>query len=365
MRIKGKHFRSIWREDDCIKIIDQRYIPHKLKIVELSNLEQFCFAIKEMQVRGAPLIGVTAAYGIAKSINEDPSDENLLKTCNILEKTRPTAINLFWAINILKKALMNTSVDNRKNKALDLADFIAEDDISRNEIIGIEGSKILQELAKTQKKSTINVLTHCNAGWLATVDRGTALSPIFKARDEGLNIHVWVDETRPRNQGSLTAWELENEEIEHTVVVDNAGGNLMQNGLIDIVIVGSDRTSLNGDVCNKIGTYLKALSAKDNNIPFYAALPISTIDNSIEDGLKIPIENRSNLEVKNIQGLDLDRNLVEISLYPNANTKILNPAFDITPAKLVTGIITDKGVCLPEKKAIIKLLNKGEKIELE
>ena len=365
MRIKGKHFRSIWREGNCIKIIDQRYLPYELKIVELNNLEEFFYAIKEMQVRGAPLIGVTAAYGIAKSIYEDPSDDNLLKTCKVLEKTRPTAINLFWAINLLKKELLNINIDERKNKAIGLADSIAEDDISNNAMIGINGAEILKELARNQSKSTINVLTHCNAGWLATVDRGTALSPIFKARDEGLNIHVWVDETRPRNQGCLTAWELENEEIEHTVIVDNAGGHLMQTGLIDIVIVGSDRTSLNGDVCNKIGTYLKALSAKDNNIPFYAALPISTIDREIENGLEIPIENRSNLEVKNVRGLDSNQNITEINLYPNENTKLLNPAFDVTPAKLVTGIITDKGVCLPQKKEIIKLLNNGEKIELE
>tara|TARA_B100000767_G_scaffold239608_1_gene234938 strand:- start:12713 stop:13810 length:1098 start_codon:yes stop_codon:yes gene_type:complete len=365
MRIKGKHFRSIWKEGNYIKIIDQRCLPYELKIVELDSLEEFSYAIKEMQVRGAPLIGVTAAYGIAKSIDKDPSDENLLKTCEILAKTRPTAINLFWAINLLKKELLNTNIDERSNKAIGLADSIADDDISNNEMIGINGAKILKEYAGNQNKSIINILTHCNAGWLATVDKGTALSPIFKARDEGLNIHVWVDETRPRNQGCLTAWELENEEIEHTVIVDNAGGHLMQTGLIDIVIVGSDRTSLNGDVCNKIGTYLKALSAKDNNIPFYAALPISTIDREIENGLEIPIENRSNLEVKNVRGLDANQNITEINLYPNENTKLLNPAFDVTPAKLVTGIITDKGVCLPQKKEIIKLLNNGEKIELE
>jgi len=360
MKVNGESLRSIWRDNGSktVKIIDQRYLPHSLEIIDLNSLNDFCEAISEMKVRGAPLIGITAAYAIADSMQKDSSDSNLENSCNSLSKTRPTAMNLFWAINFIKENLYKINSDIRADKASKLADQLAAEDIQKNKAIGQEGFKIIADISEKKNKETVNILTHCNAGWLATVDWGTALSPIFRANREGLKVHVWVDETRPRNQGGLTAWELANEGINHTMIVDNSGGHLMQRGMVDAVIVGSDRTTSAGDVCNKIGTYLKALAAKDNNIPFYAALPSSTIDWNIQNGLNdIPIENRSSKEIDHISGLDMDGRLETLRIY-SESVKSLNPAFDVTPSKFVTGIITEKGIYDPNEEALRQAFGK-------
>jgi methylthioribose-1-phosphate isomerase len=360
MKVNGEKYRSIWRDKDSkeVKIIDQRYLPHLLKVIKLASLNDYCSAISDMKVRGAPLIGVTAAFAVADCMENDSSIANLNKTCDLLSKTRPTAVNLFWALDFLKDKLSNTKDSKRAKKAHNFANIFLEDDIKKNKLIGEEGFKILAALSKKKNNEILNVLTHCNAGWLATVDWGTALAPIFRANREGVNIHVWVDETRPRNQGGLTAWELLNEGIDHTMIVDNSGGHLMQRGLVDVVIVGSDRTTAAGDVCNKIGTYLKALAAKENNIPFYAALPSSTIDWNILDGLnEIPIENRSSEEIDHISGLDPEGNFKTIRIHSEKG-KSLNPSFDVTPSKFVTGIITEKGVFSPNEETLRKAFNK-------
>lgn len=360
MKVNGENFRSIWRDKSSqeVKIIDQRYLPHSLNVIKLVSLNDYCVAISDMKVRGAPLIGVTAAFAIAESMKKDPSDKGLQITCNLLSKTRPTAVNLFWALNLFKDKLSKITGNRRAEEAHKLANSLAEEDIQKNRSIGQEGLRILSELANKKNHKVVNVLTHCNAGWLATVDWGTALAPIFRANREGISIHVWVDETRPRNQGGLTAWELANEDIDHTLVVDNCGGHLMQRGLVDLVIVGSDRTTSAGDVCNKIGTYLKALAAKENDIPFYAALPSSTIDWNIKNGLNdIPIEDRSSEEIDHINGLDSDGVLKTIRLYPE-EIKSLNPAFDVTPSKFITGIITEKGIFNPNEKTLRKAFDK-------
>ena len=262
MKVNSEKFRSIWRDKSSkeVKIIDQRYLPHSLKVIKLASLNDYCAAISDMKVRGAPLIGVTAAFAVADSMAKDPSDKNLQITCDLLSETRPTAVNLFWALNFFRDKLSKINDNRRAEEAHKLADSLAEEDIQKNKAIGQEGFRILADLSNKKNHEVVNVLTHCNAGWLATVDWGTALAPIFRANREGVKIHVWVDETRPRNQGGLTAWELANEDIDHTLVVDNCGGHLMQRGLVDLVIVGSDRTTSAGDVCNKIGTYLKALA---------------------------------------------------------------------------------------------------------
>jgi len=359
MKVNGENLRSIWRENTShkIKIIDQRYLPHSLKIIELNSLNDYCVAISEMKVRGAPLIGVTAAFAIADSMAKDSSDSNLEITCDLLSQTRPTAMNLFWAIKFIKEKLSKINA-NRAEEAQKLADLLASEDIQKNKAIGEEGFRVLADISSKKNKEVVNILTHCNAGWLATVDWGTALSPIFKANREGMKIHVWVDETRPRNQGGLTAWELVNEDIDHTMIVDNSGGHLMQRGMVDVVIVGSDRTTSAGDVCNKIGTYLKALAAKDNNIPFYAALPSSTIDWNIQNGLKdIPIENRSSKEIDHVSGLDADGSLQTLRIY-SERVKSLNPAFDVTPSKFVTGLITEKGIYDPNEETLRKAFGK-------
>jgi methylthioribose-1-phosphate isomerase len=304
-----------------------------------------------MWVRGAPLIGVTAAYGMAIAMAEDPSDSNLQKAGKFLNSARPTAVNLEWAISKMQGLLAPLEVNKRATAALMLADQLAEEDVQTNMAIGKHGAKLIADIARTKTHGEpVRILTHCNAGWLATVDRGTATAPIYEAHEQGIPIEVWVDETRPRNQGAaLTTWELLHNNVPHTLIVDNAGGHLMQHGFVDICIVGSDRTTVTGDVCNKIGTYLKALAAKDNGVPFYAALPKSTIDLTLFDGVReIPIENRSEKEVTHIQGLSENNKVINVRLCPE-NVTALNPAFDVTPWHLITGIITQDGVHRPDQ----------------
>ena len=350
MKVSGSNYKSIWREDDSIFIIDQTLLPSEFRILELNTFDKFCEAIVSMRVRGAPLIGVTAAYAIAFSMSIDPSTNNLMKSAEKLLKTRPTAINLYWAVNKMISDLKRAEEGSRGEYSMSIAEKIASSDISTNKKIGDFGYELLKNIS-TKKDRPLNILTHCNAGWLATVDWGTALSPIFRANQEGFDLHVWVDETRPRNQGLLTAWELKNEGINHTLITDNAGGHLMQKGYVDIVIVGSDRTTINGDVCNKIGTYLKALAAKDNNVPFYVALPSSTIDWDIKNYKDIPIEERQSEELSHIEGLDENGNVKKIQIYPK-KSKAMNLAFDVTPSKYVTGLITEKGVCEASEKGL-------------
>ena len=348
MLVNGEHYQSIWRDPKTeeISIIDQRWLPHKFITPVLTSTNDVKVAIQEMWVRGAPLIGVTAAYGMAIAMAEDPSDSNLKKAGQLLNSARPTAVNLSWAVSKMQSLLAPMKADKRADVAIKLADQLAEEDVQTNMAIGNHGAKLIADIAQTKTHSEpVRILTHCNAGWLATVDWGTATAPIYEARAQGIDIEVWVDETRPRNQGAaLTTWEFLHNRVPHTLIVDNAGGHLMQNGLIDICIVGSDRTTATGDVCNKIGTYLKALAAKDNSVPFYAALPKSTIDLALSNGVReIPIENRLEKEVTHIQGLDENNEIVNVRLCAE-NVKALNPAFDVTPRHLITGIITEDGV---------------------
>ena len=357
MIVKDKHLTTIWYDNssDKIKIIDQRLLPHEIRFVELNTLQDVCFAIQDMQVRGAPLIGITAAYGMYIAAREN-SDTNYLKDASIkLKNTRPTAVNLSWAIDFIFSKIENLNKDNLLTTVLNLANQMRVDDIECCEAIGENGFKLIQKLYE-KKQSTINILTHCNAGWLATVDWGTALSPIFKAKRNNIPVHVWVDETRPRNQGfNLTSWELINENIPNTLIVDNVGGHLMQHNKVDLCITGTDRTSSNGDVCNKIGTYLKALAAHDNKIPFYVAAPISSIDFEISNGVKnIPIEERSPDEVSYIEGKDEFNKISKVKIIPE-NAKCINYAFDVTPAKYITKLITEKGIVEPNKDSIITL----------
>ncbi len=355
MLIHGKPYRSIWKDmkDGKVKIIDQRKLPHLVEIVTLDNLEQTIVAIRDMYVRGAPLIGVTAAFGFAISMQENCSEQAIDETYSRLVAARPTAVNLLWACRIVAAKLKLLSQDSRVETAWQLAVEMADEDVETNTRIGKFGVEIIRDIAeKKPDGSPVRILTHCNAGWLATVDRGTATAPMYEAIEQGIDIEVWVDETRPRNQGAaLTSWELYHNNIPNTLIVDNAGGHLMQHGKVDIVMVGSDRTTATGDVCNKIGTYLKALAAADNNVPFYAALPVSTIDFSIDDGLKIPIEERSENEVLQVSGMTLTGQIETISI-TTEGVAAANPAFDVTPARYVTGIITDQGVVSPECQAI-------------
>ena len=357
MIVKDKHLTTIWYDNssDKIKIIDQRLLPHEIKFVELNTLQDVCFAIKDMQVRGAPLIGITAAYGMYIAAREN-SDTNYLKDASIkLKNTRPTAVNLSWAIDFIFSKIENLNKDNLLTTILNLANQLRLDDIECCEAIGENGLKLIKKIYE-KKQSTINFLTHCNAGWLATVDWGTALSPIYKAKRNNIPIHVWVDETRPRNQGfNLTSWELINENIPNTLIVDNVGGHLMQHNKVDLCITGTDRTSANGDVCNKIGTYLKALAANDNKIPFYVAAPISSIDFEISNGvINIPIEERSPDEVSYIEGKDEFNKISRVKIIPE-NAKCINYAFDVTPAKYITKLITEKGIVEPNKDSINRL----------
>lgn len=346
MKINGKPFRSIWREPNGeVRIIDQRWLPHELRIVPLTNRKEFAASIFEMWVRGAPLIGATAAYGVAVQMARDPSDASLKETYEVLHATRPTAINLKWALDEMTHLLEPLAPEARAEAAFKRADEIAEEDVEINRMIGVHGLELIREIARKKNGGRVNILTHCNAGWPATVDWGTATSPMYHAVEDGIDIHVYVDETRPRNQGALlTAWELNSAGVSHQLIVDNAGGHLMQHGEVDIVIVGTDRTTARGDVANKIGTYLKALAAKANNVPFYVALPSPTIDWTVWDGVKeIPIEERSDEEVTHVQGKGPDGKIVSVQISPDG-TGGRNPAFDVTPAELVTGLITERGV---------------------
>ncbi|MDC0164633.1 S-methyl-5-thioribose-1-phosphate isomerase [Candidatus Pelagibacter bacterium] len=344
MKIDGKSYRTIWFENNIVKIIDQTKLPHQFIIKGLKTVKDSINAIKTMEVRGAPLIGATAAYGLVLSINENNDLSFLKQSSEQLINSRPTAINLKWAVDRMMKKLSGVNNKDILNIALEEAKAIAEEDVGFCKNIGLNGLKIIEEIAN-KKKDTVNILTHCNAGWLATIDWGTATSPIYHAHQKGVKVHVWVDETRPRNQGAnLTSYELNEEGIPNTIIADNTGGILMQRGQVDMCIVGTDRTLSNGDVCNKIGTYLKALAAKDNNVPFYVALPSSTIDWNIKDHKEIPIEERNSEELSHVEGLDKDNKLQKILIYPQ-KSKAMNLAFDVTPAKYVTGLITEKGVC--------------------
>ena len=356
MKINGKAYRTIWfdEKDQAVKIIDQTKLPHRFKIKNLKTVKDAINAIKTMEVRGAPLIGATAAYGIVLSIMEK-NDPAFIKTSSEdLIKSRPTAINLKWAVNRMIKKLSGVNNNEILKIALEEAKLICEEDVKFCENIGLNGLKIIQEIYN-KKKNTVNILTHCNAGWLATIDWGTANSPIYHAHKKGIKVHVWVDETRPRNQGAfLTSYELNEESVPNTIIADNTGGILMQRGEVDMCIVGTDRTIATGDVVNKIGTYLKALAAKDNNVPFYVALPSSTIDWETTDFKNIPIEERNSEELSHVEGLDENNELKKIRIYPQ-KSKAMNLAFDVTPAKYVTGLITEKGVCEASTDGLKKL----------
>jgi methylthioribose-1-phosphate isomerase len=358
MRIDGKPFTTIWEGEDAasVRIIDQTRLPHRLEIIVIADVAGAARAIKDMQVRGAPLIGVAAAYGLALAMRADPSNGNLKTACEVLAATRPTAVNLQWALDAIKQRLEPLAPPARFAAAFGAAGEMARDDIAVCGAIGDHGFRLISAIAESKPQGApVNILTHCNAGWLATVDWGTATAPIYKAHDAGLNVHVFVDETRPRNQGaSLTAYELGHHGVPHTVIVDNAGGHLMQHDEVDLVIVGTDRTTASGDVCNKIGTYLKALAARDNGVPFYVAAPSSSIDFAILDGLReIPIEFRSAMEVTHISGLAADGEVATVLLTPKGSPA-LNPAFDVTPARLVTGLITERGVIAANREALAK-----------
>ena len=354
MRIEDKEYRTIWYEGKVVKIIDQTKLPHKFVIKELKTVKDTINAIKVMEVRGAPLIGATAAYGIVLAIQESSDPEFIKKCSEELVQSRPTAINLKWAVDRMMKKLSGINSDQILDIALNEAKEICDEDEKFSENIGINGLKIIEEIYN-KKKDTVNILTHCNAGWLATINWGTATSPIYHAHKKGIPVHVWVDETRPRNQGAnLTSYELNEEEIPNTIIADNTGGILMQRGEVDMCIVGTDRTLSNGDVCNKIGTYLKALAAHDNNVPFYVALPSSTIDWNLKKAKDIPIEERNSDELSYIDGIDENRKIKKVRIYPK-NSKSLNLAFDVTPAKFITGLITEKGVCNASEEGLNKL----------
>ena len=354
MKVAGKHYRSLWADESqgVIHVIDQARLPHVFETATIASAEAMANAIRGMRVRGAPLIGVAAAFGIALAVGRDPSDESISRASALLRGTRPTAVNLAWAIGRMRERLAPVPLSERLVTAWNEAQAIADEDVALNEGIGRHGLAIL-EREYAARKRPVNILTHCNAGWIATVDWGTVTAPIFMAHDRGIPIHVWVDETRPRNQGLLTAWELAGHGVPHTLVTDNAGGHLMQRGLVDLVMVGADRVSRRGDVCNKIGTYLKAVAARENDIPFYAAVPTPTIDWGIEDALReIPIEERAEDEVRIVRGLDAEGRFGEVIIAPRT-TRVANPAFDVTPAEFVTAIITEKGVVRATEKDLL------------
>jgi methylthioribose-1-phosphate isomerase len=366
MNIDGKAWRTIWLEAGgrSVGVIDQTLLPHRFTTRSLTSCDEAAEAIRTMVVRGAPLIGVTGAYGLMLALQADPNDAALEAAFAQLDATRPTAINLRWALERVRDRVRPLPPEQRAAAAREEAAAIAEEDVAMCAAIGEHGLGLLQQLAAARpaerQGEPLNVLTHCNAGWIATVDWGTALAPIYKAHRAGLKVHVWVDETRPRNQGaSLTAWELGREGVPHTVIADNAGGHLMQHGRVDAVIVGTDRTTRCGDVCNKIGTYLKALAAHDNGVPFYVALPASTIDWSTGDGVaEIPIEARSARELTHIQGLGADGAITGVRLTPEGS-EAFNPAFDVTPARLVTALITERGVAPASEPGLRGLYGRG------
>jgi methylthioribose-1-phosphate isomerase len=359
MRIDGAAYRTIWPTEDggAVAIIDQTRLPHDFAVVHLTSLEDAAHAIRAMLVRGAPLIGATAAYGVALAMRADPSDAGLERACATLLATRPTAVNLRWALDRLRDHLTGVPEESRAAVAAIEAAAVADEDVAINHAIGQHGAGLIR--AAAQRKGTgepVQVLTHCNAGWLATVDWGTALAPVYAAFEQGIPLHVWVDETRPRNQGaSLTAWELNRHGVPHTVIADNVGGHLMQHGKVDLCIVGTDRTTATGDVCNKIGTYLKALAAFDNGVPFYVGLPSPTIDWGMSDGVReIPIEERDGREVTHLTGLTADGRTETIKVTPDGSP-VANYGFDVTPARLVTGLITERGVCAANREGLLSL----------
>ena len=358
MKVGGTPYRTIWVAADggAVEIIDQTRLPHAFVTVRLETVADAVHAIRAMQVRGAPLIGATAAFGLWLAMRADGGDANLAAAHADLLASRPTAVNLRWALERMRAALAELAPEARAAAALAEAVAIADEDAKICGAIGRHGRKLLEMAARRNDGGPVQVLTHCNAGWLATVDHGTALSPIYAAFDAGIDVHVWVDETRPRNQGaSLTAWELGQHGVPHTVIADNAGGHLMQHGRVDLCITGSDRTTAAADVCNKIGTYLKALAAHDNGVPFYVALPYSTIDWSIRDGIaEIPIEERDAAEVTHIAGRDGAGAVVEVQLTPDGSGAA-NFAFDVTPARLVTGLITERGLCAANGEGLLTL----------
>lgn len=348
MKVNGAHTRAIWLNGDgwSVEVIDQTCLPHRFTTLRLVSVEDAARAITDMFVRGAPLIGATAAYGLALAMRSDPGDDYLASSARALLATRPTAVNLRWVVDRMHASLAGTPVEERSELAYTQAARICDEDVAMNHAIGKHGLALLELHRQGKSAGPINILTHCNAGWLATVDWGTALAPVYMAHDAGIDVHVWVDETRPRNQGfSLTAWELEQHGVPHTVIVDNAGGHLMQRGMVDFCITGTDRTTASGDVCNKIGTYLKALAARDNNIPFYVGLPGPSIDWTMDDGVaEIPIEQRDPREVTTMRGVSPAGELLSIQLTANGS-RAANFAFDVTPARLITGFITERGLC--------------------
>ncbi|WP_426441636.1 S-methyl-5-thioribose-1-phosphate isomerase [Bradyrhizobium genosp. P] len=356
MKVDGQHFRSIWLEPDgwSVGAIDQRRLPHEFIVTRITTAEEAGEAIRSMLVRGAPLIGATAAYGMALAMRTEASDAALERAGRMLIATRPTAINLKWALDEMHRALAPLPASARAEAAYARAREIADEDVAINRDIGRHGLDLIETIAATKPPGErVNVLTHCNAGWLATVDWGTATSPIYQAHDRGIPVHVWVDETRPRNQGaSLTAWELGHHGVPHTVIPDNTGGHLMQHRMVDLAIVGTDRVAANGDVCNKIGTYLKALAARDNGVPFYVALPSPTIDFSIDDGIQqIPIEQRAASEVTHLTGRTADGRIETVRVVPEGSP-VANFGFDVTPARLVSGLITERGVLKADRAAL-------------
>jgi methylthioribose-1-phosphate isomerase len=360
MNVNGRPMRTIWLAEDGrgVEIIDQRLLPHELFIARLTTLDDAARAIRDMAVRGAPLIGAAAAYGVALATAADPSDTALAHAVKVLAATRPTAVNLHWALERMRRTLAELPPLRRSEVAYALAGEIAEEDVAMSRAIGGHGFPLIAEALRRKGAKggdRVEILTHCNAGWLAAVDWGTALAPVYRAHEEGIALRVWVDETRPRNQGaSLTAWELLQHGVPHTVIADNAGGHLMRQGRVDLCITGSDRTTATGDVANKIGTYLKALAAHDNGVPFYVALPSSTIDWSLDDGDQIPIEERDAREVTHIAGWTETGERVEVRLTPEGSPAA-NYAFDVTPARLVTGLITERGVCPASREGLLGL----------
>ena len=360
MKIGGQHYRSVWPiAEDAFGIIDQTKLPHAFATLTLRSPQDAAHAITSMQTRGAPLIGAVGAYGLALAMRDDPSDENLAKIHDMLAETRPTAINLRWALGRMRDALLNRPRDQRAALAWAEAAAIADEDVAMSKAIGEHGLAVIREIAAKKPGKKLNILTHCNAGWLATVDYGTALAPIYLAHDAGVDLHVWVDETRPRNQGaSLTAFELGSHGVKHTIIADNAGGHYMQAGAVDMVIVGTDRVTANGDVANKIGTYLKALAAKDNNVPFYVALPSSTIDWNLSEGRDIPIEERSADEVLKMAGRLPDGSVAVVEIAA-PGSGAANPGFDVTPPRLVTGLITERGTCPATPEGLRSLFPKN------
>ncbi|HSP78796.1 MAG TPA: S-methyl-5-thioribose-1-phosphate isomerase [Myxococcaceae bacterium] len=359
MKVRGQPMRSIWLEADgrTVGIIDQTRLPHAFETLRLRTLEEAAHAIRSMQVRGAPLIGATAAYGLWLALHEDASDGALERALTVLRATRPTAVNLHWALEELRRVLAPLPPSERLAAASRRAAEICDEDVAINRAIGEHGLKLLEAAWERKgRQGRLDVLTHCNAGWLATVDWGTALAPVYLAHDAGLPVHVWVDETRPRNQGaSLTAWELGQHGVPHTVIADNVGGHLMQHGQVDLCIVGTDRTTARGDVANKIGTYLKALAAKDNGVPFYVALPSPTIDWTLEDGVRdIPIEQRDGRELSEVSGRTASGEVVTVRVTPEGSA-VANYGFDVTPARLVTALVTERGVCPASTEGLLSL----------